>query len=125
MNKSLLFGFFKHLLRVPRTQWQGEEEHGPQHNHDPLRFMTPDHHKVRDYVVLEIPRAGVALPPERIANATGLSLERTVEILGELEKHKTFLFRNARGEVTWAYPVTVEPTPHRVTFSSGEAIYAA
>jgi len=37
----------------------------------------------------------------------------------------TYLYRNARGEVTWAYPVTVDHTPHRVTFSSGEQIYAA
>ena len=37
----------------------------------------------------------------------------------------TFLFRNSQGAVTWAYPVTVEPTPHRVAFSTGEEVYAA
>jgi hypothetical protein len=37
----------------------------------------------------------------------------------------TFLFRNEQGSVTWAYPVTVDQTPHRVTFSSGEQVYAA
>lgn len=36
-----------------------------------------------------------------------------------------FLFRNSEGEVTWAYPVTVEKTPHSVTFGTGERIYTA
>ena len=37
----------------------------------------------------------------------------------------TFLFRNPLGEVTWAYPVTVDTTPHPITFSSGEKLYGA
>ena len=51
--------------------------------------------------------------------------ELVTEILDGLEKHMTFLFRNDRGEVTWAYPVTVDETPHQVTFSTGEQLYAA
>ncbi len=46
-------------------------------------------------------------------------------ILDELERNKTYLFRDAQGAVLWAYPVTAEPTPHPVTFSTGERIYAA
>ncbi len=42
-----------------------------------------------------------------------------------LEKHMTFVFRNEQGAVTWAYPVTVDRTPHRVAFSTGERVYAA
>jgi len=37
----------------------------------------------------------------------------------------TFLYRNVAGNVVWAYPVTVEQTPHRVIFNTGESIYAA
>ncbi len=100
--------------------------HDP-HLHDPfsLSFMSVDHHRVRNFVVSELPRAGQALPPETIASRLGLPLEQVLHILDELEKHLVFLFRNPQGEVAWAYPVTVEPTPHRVTFSSGEKIYAA
>ena len=46
-------------------------------------------------------------------------------ILDDLEKRMTFLYRNPQGCVTWAYPVTVDRTPHRVEFSSGEKLYAA
>ncbi len=98
------------------------------HNsHDPfnMNFMTADHRRVRYFVVSELPRAGKALPPEYIALKLGLPLEQVINILGDLEKHLVFLFRNPQGEVSWAYPVTVDETPHRVTFSSGEKIYAA
>jgi hypothetical protein len=37
----------------------------------------------------------------------------------------TFICRNDEGMAVWAYPVTVEKTPHRLTFSTGEQIYAA
>jgi hypothetical protein len=37
----------------------------------------------------------------------------------------TFVFRNGQGAVVWAYPVTVERTPHHLVFGSGEQVYAA
>jgi hypothetical protein len=46
-------------------------------------------------------------------------------ILDELEKQMTFLFRNEQGAVAWAYPVTIDQTPHRVTFDTGESLFAA
>jgi hypothetical protein len=63
--------------------------------------------------------------PDTIARDLGLHRERVVALLTDLEKHMTFLFRNRQGEVTWAYPVTVDKTPHHVTFSTGEQLYAA
>ena len=87
--------------------------------------MTSEHHRVRDYVVRELPRFKKPIPPEKISQDLGINLARVIPLLDELEKHLTFLFRNPAGAVVWAYPVTAEPTPHRVTFSSGETIYAA
>jgi hypothetical protein len=37
----------------------------------------------------------------------------------------TFLYRGDGRNVDWAYPVTVEQTPHRVTFDNGERFFAA
>jgi hypothetical protein len=87
--------------------------------------MAEDHHQVRNFVVRELPHAGKPLSPESIGQKLNLSISRVNVILDELEKHLTFLFRNEQGAVAWAYPVTVEKTPHRVTFSSGEQGYAA
>ena len=54
-----------------------------------------------------------------------MELNCVVSILDELERKLTFLYRDGAGAVVWAYPVTVEQTPHRITFSTGEQIYAA
>lgn len=90
-----------------------------------MRFMTDEHRRVHHYVVRELPEAGRPLSPDSISVALGLPRNRVVELLTDLEQHMTFLFRNRKGSIAWAYPVTMEETPHRLTFSTGEAIYAA
>jgi hypothetical protein len=125
MNKSLLLGIWRFWLRIPRPIWQQEIARSARASEKSLQFMKDEHHKVRDFVVRELPRLARPIPPETIAQSLDMDLEKVVSILNELEKNLTFLFRNEQGEVTWAYPVTVEKTPHRITFSSGEQIYAA
>jgi hypothetical protein len=87
--------------------------------------LGADHHRVRDFVVVEIPRVGRSLPAGTIADRLDMPLADVQLILDELERRKIFLFRNQVGVVEWAYPVTAKPTPHRATFSSGETIWAA
>jgi hypothetical protein len=65
------------------------------------------------------------ISPEFISEKTGISVDRVKTALDYLEKRMTFLYRNKKGEVVWAYPVTVEKTPHRNTFNTGERLYAA
>jgi hypothetical protein len=60
-----------------------------------------------------------------IAADLGIPLAQTTTLLDDLEKRLTFLYRNPQGAVTWAYPVTVEPTPHCVAYGSGDSGYAA
>jgi len=125
MQQSLLLGLGHHMLPVPRPIWQRQITRSGEGNRAALGFMSADHHRVRDFAVVELPRAGAPLPPELFAERLDLPLERVVALLDELEQHMTFLFRNAAGAVTWAYPVTVDRTSHRVTFSTGESLYAA
>jgi hypothetical protein len=124
MNNTLLLGVWRMMISVPPEFWQRQLAKETQGSAD-LAFMTVDHHRVRDFVVREMPRLNQPLPPELIAAELQLPLERVGLILDELERNMTFLFRNPAGAVTWAYPVTVDQTPHRVTFSSGEKLYAA
>ena len=122
MNNTLLLGVWRIMISLPPELWHRELAKETQSD---LAFMTPDHQLVRDFVVREMPRFNQPLPPETIAAAVDLSIERVRSILEELEHAMTFLFRNTAGAVTWAYPVTVDKTPHQVTFSSGEKLYAA
>jgi hypothetical protein len=65
------------------------------------------------------------IEPEFIAEKLNLPLERVKVLLEELERKLFFLVRNEAGAVAWAYPVTVERTPHRLDFNSGERLYGA
>ena len=125
MNKSLLLGLGRFLLRIPRPIWQQEVARSVRASEKSLAFMTADHHKVRDFVVREMPRIAKPISPERIAQDLNMELDQVIPILDVLEENLTFLYRNQAGAVIWAYPVTVEPTPHCITFNSGEQIYAA
>lgn len=90
-----------------------------------LSFMTEEHHRVRDFVVVEIPRLGRAIPPDHIAKSTALSLDRVEAILEELERNRFFLVRDEERRVSWAFPVTSERTPHELELSTGETVNAA
>ncbi len=120
MKDNLLLGISRYLLPIPRFVWQRQVR-----GEANLKFMSADHHRIRDYVVVQIPKAGRPLSPDHIAQALGLPPERVSAILDDLEKHMTFLFRNSQGDVEWAYPVTAACTPHHVAFSTGERIDAA
>ena len=121
MHDKLLYGAGRHMLPLPGPIWRGQIPHGSEH----LAFMTEAQHRVRDYVVVELPRYAAPLPPAKIAKDLDMPPEQVAGILDELEKRLTFLFRDESGAVLWAYPVTAERTPHGVTFSTGEQLYAA
>lgn len=125
MNKSLLLGISRYILRIPRIIWQRVVSRSTTDAQNRLAFMTGDHHRVREYVVLELPKVNAPIYPQQIAKSLDLNIDQVITLLDDLEKHMTFLFRNGEGAVTWAYPVTVAQTPHRIDFSSGEQIYAA
>ena len=125
MNETILTGRGSRITEIPRTDWEHALSDLPRHFEARLGFMSKEHHLVRNFAVREMPIAGEPLSPDYIAQKLDLPLERTKDILGELEKHMTFLFRNEQGAVIWAYPVTVERTPHHITFSTGEQLYAA
>ncbi len=125
MGDSPLLSLGRLLFPIPVWYWKRQVEAGVRRTTASLAFMSDDHHRVRYHVVREIPRAGKPLEPEIIAKSLELPPERLTQILEDLEHHLTFLFRNKKGAVTWAYPVTADPTPHRVKFSTGEEIYAA
>ncbi len=114
------------LLPIPGFVWKHQVSQSAAHTRQARRvWMSADHHRVHHFVVSELAVRACPLAPELIAGALELPLENVGSILADLEKHMTFLFRNPRGEVVWAYPVTVEETPHALTFRSGEKLYAA
>jgi hypothetical protein len=90
-----------------------------------LHFMTEVYHRVRNFVVKMLPRFATAITPAYIAQHAGLPLDEVQVVLEELDARLFFLVRNDCGAVSWAFPVTVDPTPHRLIFHTGEQLYAA
>jgi hypothetical protein len=125
MNETVLFGQGRQYTAIPRQKWEGHLAQAPKHDDPRHAFMTEEHKLVRNFVVRELPRLGKPMPPDFIARSLGLALERVRAVLEDLEKHLFFLVRDEQGAVVWAYPVTVARTPHALTFSSGERLYAA
>lgn len=125
MNEIVRLGRGNQFIEIPRQMWQKHVAEAPDHTRERLSFMSQEHHRVRYFVVDELARSGEPLPPEQISDALDISIDQIHGILDELEKNLFFLVRNQKGAVNWAYPLTVEPTPHKLTFDSGERLYGA
>lgn len=125
MGGKVRMGLWRHMLPLPGALLGMGVEKGRKRIIEELSFMTIEHRVVHHFIVRQLPSHGIPMAPALVAEAVELPLERVTAIIQELEEHMTFLFRNDEGAVVWAYPVTVEQTPHRMTFSSGENIYAA
>ena len=122
---TILIGQGRHITRISREEWESELATVPQHFEKKLSFMTAEHHLVRYFVVRELPLAGEPLSIEVIAKQVELPASRVTAILDDLEQHLMCLYRNPQGMVAWAYPVTVDVTPHQIAYSTGEQGYAA
>ena len=126
MNDTILIGKGEKLLEVSAEVWRKHLASSQHHTVAMLSFMTGDHHLVRNFVVRELPRNhGKPLSPEDISQGVNLPLSKVTTILADLHKNLFFLVRNNAGEVSWAFPVTSDRTPHRLNFSSGEQTFAA
>ena len=125
MSETVLTGHGGKIVGRPQTLWERELGQVPEKLQARLAFMSDDHHRVRYYAVEQLARRGEPISPSRIAEDLDLPRARTAAILEELEKNLFFLVRNDNGDVSWAFPVTVEPTPHRLVFSTGERLFGA
>lgn len=125
MVDQILIGRESSIEVLPRPEWERLLRQTPEHAADRLAFMSADHHRVRNMAVVDLARMGHPLAPEYFATRLGVDFERVVGILDELERRLFFLVRNDAGCVSWAYPVTVDHTLHKLTFSTGERLHGA
>ena len=125
MSETVLVGHGAEITAIPRSDWEQELGEAPASIGQRLEFMSSDHHAVRNYVVRQLPIHGGPLSLEHISRALRLTRQRTEEIVEELETHLFFLARRNGPEVTWAFPVTTDETPHHLVFSTGERLDAA
>ena len=130
MEDTVLLGEDRTLRRIPVHVWKRELEDAPASIAPRLAYMGEAHHRVRNLLVRQLPSEGAdGLSPATISERLNLSAARVHTVLDDLERNLFFLVRDPTGQghpnVTWAFPVTVHPTPHRIAFSTGETTYGA
>ena len=126
MSEFILIGRGEQILQIDAENWRRHLEQKRHTSSKRLDFMTPDHHRVRNFAVSELPRNfGNPLSAQTISTRLDIPLDSVYRILDDLQQHLVFVVQNAAREVCWAYPVTTEQTPHRLRFSTGERILAA
>jgi hypothetical protein len=125
MNTHMLNGMWRFMFKVPPALWEKQIKKHRRRVLDDLKIMTPAHRRVHHFTVRNMPRRSRPLPAKNIADGLGLEIALVNDLLEDLERHMTFLFRDKNGAVTWAYPMTVEKTPHHLTFNDGSTCYAA
>jgi len=125
VSETILVGRGNHITEMARRDWEGELRSAPEGIGNRLEFMSAEHHSVRNFVVREMPGRGRPISIEEISKGLGMSNERVAMVVRDLEANLFFLARPGRHEVSWAFPVTVEETGHRLRFSTGERLDAA
>ena len=125
MEERVLLGRARQIIEIPLASWKQDLVGIPQHGQARLQFMTEAHHQVRNFVVKEMLIQQKPIEPQFISKKLTIPLERVNYLLGELEQKLFFLVRNSTGAVSWAYPITVETTLHKLKFASGERLYGA
>ncbi len=125
MRNWLMFGVWRLIVRLPPALGRKRVGQLAERAREVVGGVSAQHRVVHHFVVRELPQFGTPMPPQHIAAGLDLPLPTVIEILADLEARKGFLIRNGDGDVLWAFPVTAEPTPHRIRFKSGETLYAA
>ena len=125
MAEKVLVGKGPHFEEIPRDSWEEEVAIRSQHIPAVLDFMTREHHLVRNMVVKEIAHKATPVSSEEISTRLNMSQPQVIALLDDLERNLFFLVRDSRGDVSWAFPVTAEKTPHKLTFNTGEKPHAA
>ncbi len=113
------------LVALPEPAWWAElERHLPavRRRHEALPAL---HREVRRAAVRLLVATGRPVPATALAREVGAAVGEVEAALSDLERGLFFLVRDGRGEVSWAFPVTADVTPHALAFASGERLYGA
>ena len=123
--RRVLLGINHRMIPIPWFLFTILLRNGAKKTKNVLGNLDHEQRRIHHFVVEMLPKITKPMPPEHIAKALNLDINRVIHILDELERRLIFLFRPEGKEVVWAYPVTAEPTPHKLAFSSGERFWAA
>ena len=118
-------GWQRHMLRLPAAVGRRRAAAVAKRARSIMEELSDENRALHRFLVTELPVVGAPLTTEWIGGERGVPASNVAEQLDELGERKALIARNRDGDVTWAYPVAVEPTAHHLSFRSGERLYAA
>ncbi len=123
MKDSLLLGLGRDMIPIPRMVWERVVKADARRTRAGLSFMSEDHHRVRDFAVLELPRTGAPLAPESIAEELDLAVPRVCRFWKSSRR-----ISPSCSEATTGGDLGLSGhrrrTPHHASFSTGEEAYS-
>ena len=125
IEEEVLIGVEKEMNVVPFSFINEEATKQAENARQRTYVFSDDKRKLHHFVVRELPRHGKPMSLGFISESLKMTPEQVGQIVDDLENDKTFLFRNNSEAINWAYPVSVDTTPHHITFSTGEKVNAA
>jgi hypothetical protein len=124
-ENRILIGIWHKIIPAPMFMLIRETERMAKNRKARINKMTEEKRRIHHFVVRELPNAGQPVSLALIADELEMPFDRVSDLVDEMEKDKTFFNRYHSEGINWAYPVTVDNTPHHVTFSTGEQVNAA
>ena len=113
-DATVLRGSGTEIAERSENEWREELLASPPIIRQRLDFMTPTHHRIRNFVVRCLGEGEGPIAPESIAESLALQAGEVERVLRDLERGLFFLVRDLRGRVSWAFPFTADRTLHRV-----------
>jgi hypothetical protein len=124
-DPSVLLGRGEALVALPEAAWwKALQEHVPAGRRR-FEALPPLHRALRRAAVLALVATGRPVPSEALCREVDAPLADVAAALADLERRLFFLVRDGAGAVAWAFPVTADPTPHHLAFSTGERLDGA
>lgn len=122
---KILIGIWRKIISMPPLIYNKEINRFGKIVRARINRLSEEENKIHHFVVRELPNVGKPISFEFIARELNISADRVSSHVEKLEKKKTYFYRYNDEGINWAYPVTVDNTPHHVSFSTGESINAA
>ncbi len=125
MGNRIMLGLWRYVINLPQVLIDSQMKKTAKRFEKRYGKMPDEVRKIHHFVVKNLATTGNPLGSRFMSEELDMAEGQVVKALDFLEKKLTYLYRNHACEVTWAYPVTVDKTPHKIEFSTGETLYAA
>ena len=124
MYKDSLLGFLRWLGPVPYYFWRRQRDAMVMKMEQDLARLTADHRRAYRLALEHTANTGIPLEIMDIAALLNLTIDRTEEIIDDLEKITGLVKRNNNGSITSVYPATLNKVRGGFILDGGEELGA-